>query len=91
MKQSCETNDLGNLIDEVIDSDMLMCPECGSCAYDTYDMSQDHSSINCKCDNGHEYTVDLSFDSIRDYFVKRDAEEKAYRQHLEDLRKRGAL
>ena len=91
LKKNCDTNDLGELLDDVICADMLMCPECCSCAYDTYDMSSDRSSINCKCDNGHEYTVNLSFESIRDYFVKRDTEEKAYRQRLADLRKRGAL
>lgn len=65
------SDELGCLFDDLVNSDVLRCPKCGSVDLSEYDFSDDMLSVGCECDRcGHNYTVDLSAEAIKKHFDK---------------------
>jgi DNA-directed RNA polymerase subunit RPC12/RpoP len=65
--ESC--GELGNLFDDVMETDILHCPICGGFNLREYDFADDMLSVECQCDKcDHKYMVDLSEEAIKKHF-----------------------
>jgi len=57
--------ELGNLDDDLANTDLMECPKCKGYNHSKYDYNDDGQSIELECDEcGHEWVLDLSLEAI---------------------------
>lgn len=73
----CSENEIGEFTEDLVNTDILDCPNCHKARFSEYDFSEDSLSIEIECDNcDHTYTVDLSFEAIDEFLrSKGDAQQ----------------
>lgn len=66
-----DRDELGEFYEDLFNTDICECPECGSIFHYDYEFADNMKKIDLECDKcGHCYTVDLSAEAIIAYFER---------------------